>query len=283
MDTMFFEVLVKLRREAGFPTAYGFYTANGGAPVLKITYRKYLLFEQGRELPAVEKLSRLFFALRLIPKSFQANELVVAWLRSLSGEEVFKNILQPVISEKAQASSLSPLHKAVKRALTGNKYQLTPGQFNAILTDRSTYLCYLALAEDTGLWSPENLAKALKLKTTDTATALKILAGARILKADRKGLYRCPFASGLIDFPHLSTVSPEVRAKLAAYHKELLATGTCSLMHGCVVRADAAEFRNFFPLMTLNVSTAQTYAVHEKTDKSALFFVESKVTKLRDF
>lgn len=283
MDKTFSEVLTKLRREAGFPTAYGFYNANGGAPVLKITYRKYLLFEQGRELPAVEKLSRLFFALRLIPKSFQANELVVAWLKSLAGGDVFANILQPVISEKAQASSLSPLHKAVKRALTGNKYQLTPAQFTAILTDRSTYLCYLALAEDTGLWSPADLARALKLSTADTAKALKILAGAKILKVDRKGLYRCPFASGLIDFPHLSTVAPAVRSRLAAYHKELLASGTCSLMHGCVVRADAADFRNFFPLMTLNVSTAQTYAVHEKTAKSALFFVESRIIKLRDF
>lgn len=283
MDTAFSEVLTKLRREAGFPTAYGFYTANGGAPVLKITYRKYLLFEQGRELPAVEKLQRLFFALRLIPKSFAANELVIAWLRSLSGEEAFKSILQPVISEKAQASPLSPLHKAVKRALTGNKYQLTPAQFDAILTDHDTYLCYLALAEDTGLWSAESLARALKLKPAAAARALKTLAGARILKADRKGLYRCPFATGLIDFPHLSTVAPDVRAKLAAYHKELLASGACSLMHGCVVRADSAEFRNFFPLMTLNISTAQTYAVHEKTDKSALFFVEGKVIKLRDF
>lgn len=283
MDTAFSEVLTKLRQAAGFPTAYGFYIANGGAPVLKITYRKYLLYEQGRELPAVEKLLRLFFALKLIPKSFEANELVVAWLRSLAGEEAFKTILLPVVSEKAQASSLSPLHKAVKRSLGGNKYQLTPEQFNAILTDRNTYLCYLALSEDTGLWSAESLAKALTLKTTDAGRALKVLAGARILKADRKGLYRCPLATGLVDFPHLNTVSPEVRAKLAAYHKELLASGTCSLMHGCIVRADAADFRNFFPLMNLNISTAQTYAVHEKTDKSALFFVEGKVIKLRDF
>ena len=35
--------------------------------------------------------------------------------------------------------------------------------------------------------------------------------------------------------------------------------------------------------MGVNISTAQTYAVTEKTEKSALFMVEGKITKLRDF
>lgn len=283
MGTIFSEVLTKLRREAGFPTAYGFYTANGGTPVLKITYRKYLLYEQGKELPAIEKLLRLFFALRLVPKSFQANELVLAWLKAMAGEEAFKHILQPLISEKAEVSKLSPLHKAVKRALAENKYQLSPAQFGAILADRDTYLCFLALSKDTGLWSVEGLAGALELEKSAAAGAVKVLAEVKILKEVKKGFYKCPLASCKIVYPPLNVVEPALRARLDAYHKELAASGSCRLLHGCVVRADAAAFQEFFPLMTLNISTAQTYSITEKTEKSALFWVEGKITRLRNF
>lgn len=283
MHTIFSEVLARLRREAGFPTAYGFFNDNGGAPVFKFTYRKYLLFEQGKELPAIDRLMRLFFALGLIPKSFSSNELVIAWLKSMAGEEAFRNILQPVLSEKAGVSTLSPLHKAVKRALAENKYQLTPAQFQAILAGRDTYLCFLALTKDSGLWSVEEVSKTLELGKSAAAGALKALAGIKVLKEVKKGFYKCPLASCKIEYPHLNMVDPASRARLDAYHKELSASGSCRLLHGCVVRADSAAFQEFFPLMTLNISTAQTYSITEKTAKSALFWVEGKIIKLRNF
>ena len=56
-----------------------------------------------------------------------------------------------------------------------------------------------------------------------------------------------------------------------------------NLLHGCFVRADAAAFREFFPLLISNISVDQTYAVSEKTEKSALYWVEGKIVRLRDF
>lgn len=56
MATIFSEMLVKLRKAAGFSTAYRFYHDSGGAGMLKISYRKYLLLEQGQSLPSADKL-----------------------------------------------------------------------------------------------------------------------------------------------------------------------------------------------------------------------------------
>lgn len=283
MSTVFSETLVKLRREAGFPTAYGFYNDSGGAPVLKFTYRKYLLFEQGKELPAIDKLRPLFFALGLLPRSFPSNELTLAWLKALAGNDVYEDILRPVVSEEAAASNLSPLHKAVKRSLAENKYRLSPAQFQAILADRDTYLCFTALTKDSGSWSVADVAKALELDKGAAARALNALARIKILKEVGKGVYKCPLASAKIEFPHLNLVDPALRGKLDKYLKEISASGRCVLVHGCVLRADLKAFRDFFPLMTLNISTAQTYSVTEKTENSALFLVEGKIVRLRNF
>lgn len=283
MATIFSEVLTRLRREAGFPTAYKFYHSNGGAPVLKISYRKYLLLEQGKNLPELGRLTQLFFALQLVPQSAEANELAAAWLKTMAGEKNFRTILQPLFSRGGQTSSLSPLHKAVKRSLAEKNYQLTPAQYRAILADCGTYLCFLAISCDTGRWSAESLSKVLKQEKSATAKALETLRGAGLVKKERKDLYRCPFASSNIGYPHLNIMGPEIRSKLDAYHKELLDSGVLNLLHGCFVRADSAAFREFFPLLISNISVAQTYAVSEKTEKSALYWVEGKIVRLRDF
>ena len=69
-------MLVQLSKEAGFPTAYRFYHDNGGAAGLKISYRNYLLIEQGKKLPALGRLVTFTWALRLISKTPTANALV---------------------------------------------------------------------------------------------------------------------------------------------------------------------------------------------------------------
>lgn len=54
------------------------------------------------------------------------------------------------------------------------------------------------------------------------------------------------------------------------------------MRHG-IVRASLAKLSNSFPLLGLNVSTAQAYSVTQKQKDSALFEVECRVTKIHDF
>lgn len=218
MKTIFSEALTRLRSEAGFPTAYRFYHDNGGAPVLKISYRRYLSLEQGRYLPEISKLPRLTVALRLVPKSSGANKLMIAWLRTMAGEETYKSSLEPLFSEGALTSALSPIHKVVKRALAETGQQLTPEQFCAILADRDTYLCFLAVSRDTGLWSAEKLAAALQLKKEPADRALKTLLAAGIIRKTGGKNYICPLASGRVIYPSLNITDSALRAKMESYH-----------------------------------------------------------------
>ena len=87
MATPFSEHLTKARIGAGYKTAYQFFYGNGGTQTLKITYRNYLLMEQGKLFPSVERLKWLIMALKLIPQSTEANVLVVKWLKTLTGEK----------------------------------------------------------------------------------------------------------------------------------------------------------------------------------------------------
>jgi len=283
MGTIFSETLTRLRKEAGFPTAYRFYHGNGGRPVLKLSYRKYLTIEQGKILPVFQRLNGIVFALRCVQRSEPANELVTAWLKTMAGEEAFRDMLAPVLSIKTEARSLSPLHTAVNRTLTDKKYFITPGQFEVIASCADNYLCYIALSGDSGQWSVEDMAEKLKLTRAAVAKAMKELAGAKIFKEVGKGLYKCPFAKDMVETPQLNTLDKKLVARYHKHRDALIASGTLEWGRTGIIRADTADLRNFFPMMSLNMSTAATYAITKKTENSALFAITGKVVRLRNF
>lgn len=283
MGTLFSETLTKIRKEAGFPTAYRFYHDNGGAPALKVSYRKYLRMEQGRILPVIDRLKRFLFALRLLPQTSTANQLIIAWLKTMAGEDAYDFVLAPLIAVKATKHGISPLHKAMRRVLSEKKQYITPAQFRTILSSRDTYLCSVAMESDTGIWSPETLAKPLRITKKAAAKAMMTLAKAGMLKEVKKGFFKYALTAGMVEYPHLNSIEQSFQDKLAGYKKELADTSKLHWARGCLIRADAAALRDFLPLMELNISTAQTYTITEKTENSAIFLVEGRVIKLRDF
>ncbi len=284
MATIFSEVLTQLRKDSGFATAYSFYHANGGAPVLQVSYRKYLMMEQGKILPIIDRLRRLSFALRLTPQSPQAHRLVIAWLKTMAGEDNYRDVMEPIISSKAEIKGASPVHEALKKSLADNKYFMTPAQLAAVVTNFYTYLCYMAMSSETGTYTVEELAKSLELKKPDAAKAMKILAAAKIVKEIKSGVYRCPLSAySSVDMPHMSLMAPEVRNKLEAYMGKLKASGQKEWSTTLTVRADAPVFNGYSPMLQIGVHSSKTYEISHKTEKSALYYVEGRITKLRDF
>ncbi|MDT8287736.1 MAG: hypothetical protein RQ748_11550, partial [Elusimicrobiales bacterium] len=100
------------------------------------------------------------------------------------------------------------------------------------------------------------------------------------LKA-KKGVYTCPMANAVVEGPH--ALPADVRDTMIQRDTELLASGKPVFARLGVIRASAAEFWNYFPVINLNVATAATYGVTERQKDSALFAIEAKVIKLRDF
>jgi len=76
---------------------------------------------------------------------------------------------------------------------------------------------------------------------------------------------------------------PKDKEKMRAYADNLAKTGEQLFLSRTILRADALTFRNFWPLMEVNITTAANYSQTEKSERSSLFIVEGKITKIRDF
>ena len=283
MGTLFSETLVKLREAAGFPTAYNFFHSNDGKKALGLSYRRYLLLEQGNNLPLVDRLPGLIYSLRLVPGSNAANELATAWLKTFAGEKNYSVAFEPLVAPRAEAKGVSPMHEAMQKGLAQKKYFLTVEQFEAILTSFDTYLCYQAMQSDTGAWKVEELAVSLRLTPAAARAAMRVLAGARLMKEVRKGVYKCPLAGRDVEVPQLNQSKLELMKNMEKYNAQLAASGRNEWVSLCLLRVDAAAFRGYIPVLNTAVQTSVTYCVTKKTDKSALMLVEGRITRLRDF
>lgn len=282
MSTIFSETLKRLRTEAGFPTAYRFYHANGGAAGLKLSYRKYLAMEQGKILPVFERLDLLISGLKVIRLGEAANELVVAWLKTTAGEKAFKLLLEPIINIKA-TSSFSPMEKTVKRSISNRKYHVNVKQFGVIAENRENYLCFLALINDESKWRPADLAKFMELTPEATAKALEALAKVKLLKKYRDGRYDCPLCGMMLEYPNVQVLPPEMGKKFMGHFNDLLAKGKPIWMRVGTVRADYDSLGDYLQLMQLNISAIGGYGITKATKKSALFAVKGSVELLRNF
>jgi len=283
MTTIFSEMLIQLRKDAGFSSAYQFYHANDGKNVLKMTYRNYLLIEQGEALPPIEKLGVLIWSLRIPHGSAEANAFVYAWLRSMAGEENFKTLLEPITTVKPDSMGSSPLQNAMKKSLDKTRYYLTLEQVKAIHSSDDNYLCFLAISSDKGVWKVKEFADRLKLPEAAAKKALKTLAGLKLVKEIKKDVYKCSLADALLTYPNMNTLPPDFGKKLRACNRKLLETGQEIYPHSIIVRANDNDFRSYIQILGTSLSTAATYAVTEKSDKTALFMVDAKISKLRDF
>ena len=283
METVFSKLLIQLRKKAGFSTAYGFYHDNGGKGVFKISYRGYLMIERGKNLPIAGRLGIFIWALRLISKSAEANALLAAWLRTMTGEETFRDLIEPLMAVKSDKPGLTPMQKAMEKSIAEKKYFFTVEQVKGIYATYDSYQCYLALTNDTGSWTKKEVATRLMMTEAAADKALRTLAGVKLLKEIKKGVYKCPIVGMMKEYPNTLGLPPDLREKVQAYDDKLAANGTLPFLYRSILRADEPDFRNFFPIMGADINTASTYAIHEKTEKSALFMVEGRVIKLRDF
>ncbi|MDP2866296.1 MAG: hypothetical protein Q8O90_08640 [Elusimicrobiota bacterium] len=282
MGTIFSETLTRLRTEGGFPTAYRFYHDNGGAPVLKLSYRKYLLIEQGKNLPGAERLPKLLVALRLPQNTPAARELVRAWLRTLAGEEVYTDLLKPLL-EKVAAPAVTPMGEALRRSIAEKKYHMTEAQVLATLSSFEAYKCNFILENDCGAWAAEELAKTLRINKTAAQRALKDFAAAGLVKEVKKGVYKSRIAGQMVVYPSVLAMRQEVREKVRGYIKRLEQESPAEYSSMGLFRADSIALKGYYPLLKSTVEASHAYSTVKKAGNSAAFFVIGRVLKMWDF
>jgi hypothetical protein len=289
--TIFSSTLSKLRKEAGFKTAYQFFHNNGGKPVFKVSYRMYLLIEQGKLRPPFKNLNIYIHALHFGLQSYSAMELVTAWLKTTLGEDDFEYLLGPFIRIPDKPSISPPFHKVINKLLVQKKFYINPEQMRVIVKNKATALCWTALSHDTGIWTDKTLAAELGLSASAAEKALRELGEVKLLKRLKNLAYTCPMAGSMIEYPLMIACPRDTRTsdthnlhkRFRALRREMISSGKVFYRRQGIIRASSMELANFYPLLSLNVSTAQAYAITKKQKDSALFAVECKVVKIRDF
>lgn len=280
MTNPFSESLVKLRKAAGFATGYRFFHDSGGQPVLKITYRKYLLWEQGRVLPPIEALTRLAPALKLLPNSGALGGLAAAWLRTMAGEETYRYILRPIISVKEDTAGLPPMHSAMGHALNSRKCPVTVAQAAASLESFDHHKAFLFVTKDGGGWSAERLVSCAGLPRKTAAAVCKDFLLAGIFKKAKEGAFSCPLAGALLEFPRPELLPPGYPQRAHEFQRRLLDEGRITWRRCGFIRADREALTGFLPIIDTSVLTAHAY---ESPEGGALFAVEGRLVKLSEF
>lgn len=280
MVNTFPESLVKLRKAAGFATAYRFFHDNGGQHVLKITYRKYLLWEQGRVLPPLEAVTRLAPALKLMPKSGALGGLVAAWLRSMAGEETYASLLAPVVAVKEDTAALSPMQAAMGHALGGRKYPVTVAQAAASLESFDHHKAFLFVTKDGSAWTAERLAASAGIAKKAAAAVCRDFLDAGILKKEKPGAFVCPMANLLLEFPRAELLPPGYIKRIGDFQRRLMDEGRNIWLRCGFIRADRDALTGYLPIIDAGVLTAHAY---EAGEGGALFAVQGRVVKVSDF
>lgn len=236
--------------------------------------------EQGKRMPAFNGLGRYIYALRLTPLSSAAAEFTLAWLKTAHGEEEIEQLLVPYLKIEKSQPVVSPFHKALKKEIAKRTFHITPAQTAVINKSRVNYFCWTALCNDIAAWTPKDLAAQLKLPFPAVTKAMRELAAVKLIKG-KNGVYQCPMAGGVIETPQMLVADQRDKASLRV--NEIISSGKPVFVRQGVLRASAGELHNAFPLLTLNVTTMDSYEVAQKTKDSALFGIETKVVKIRDF
>ncbi|MFC1521196.1 hypothetical protein ACFL6Y_02180 [Elusimicrobiota bacterium] len=285
MKTPFSRVFVRLRKEAGFETAYQFFHKNGGAKVFDCSFQNYLKLEDGDHLPKPERLQLLCTLLRapLTPANLKALALsyLETWFKSA---DLAKWIMACLREETADKTMLDPGSQALKKVAYDNPVHINIVQHDAILKTQATYWCFQILAASKDPVSSEEISKMVKMPKKEINAAMQILCKHGIAKRVKDDKYQSPIADKVIQFPPKDARSQSLK-ETATQYNAALSKKQGKLIDGFrySVRADLDSLTGFIHHLQSAARSLTAYSVDEKKDRSAFVIAEAKLTKLFDF
>lgn len=272
--------LIKARIAAGFDSAYKFYHRNGGRRHFCFTFTHYLRIEKGASLPKPEWLERIFIALRLMPTQEQAREILLHYLKDHLGkgaDYVINPILAPAGPQPGGTAGPMQWMNA------HSSVHLTPEEFKVMAANPEIYWCMEALCNDSGAWSPKELAAALGLTEKKAAAALESLKKAGLAVKSGAGRYRCRHQGKFFTFPgRLEGMGPSLDA-VKGYWAEAGKTGKDFFERVELIRAEDGPVSNYRLQLAQAMDSANAYATHSRGDASGFFLIETRIRKIKKF
>ncbi|MBI4345207.1 MAG: hypothetical protein HY553_00020 [Elusimicrobia bacterium] len=276
--------LVKLRQEAGFPSAYQFYHRNGGRRHFPFTYVHYLRIDKGIRLPKPHWMPCFLSGLRLTPGEGGCRELFLGYLRDLVlTEEAFALIVAPLLEQQARPEA-SIAQEALRWIKTEHAVHLTPEQFKAQTSTDAAYWCAELLVNDRGTWSAAELANLLGLEAAPIRAALKKLKDVGIAREVGEGRYASRHEGKVYTYPgRLKGLAAYLDQVEGFWDKMYAKRGKETGTRVELVRADESAMRRYFQVLAQTLDSANLYSRTTKGDDSGLFVIEASVKKVLPF
>jgi DNA-binding transcriptional ArsR family regulator len=283
--SIFSETFARIRREAGFTSAYQFFHKNGGARVFRCSFQNYLRVEKGVHLPQPGRFKLLCELLRLPLDMGERKRLTEAYLETwLGSRELVDWLVGPFAARPESAAPSDPARRALRKIVREGQQPLSLEQFKVILGSAEAYWSYRVLATSADAVPPADLARLLKMRAPAVAKALETLRRRGVVERLKDGRYRGLFRGASAVAPDFQTLPAELKDRVFDYNEAMAARrGHLLDARFCGPRVDLRGFQGYLPSLREAVWSANAYATNEKTDKSALVFVVAKAYKLFDF
>ena len=273
--------LARLRREAGFPTAYAFYHKNGGKRTFPFTYPYYAKLERGDSLPRAAWLTLLLGQMRVGPTAGERRALVLDYLRDLfSDDAAFDALVEPLLA----APAAEPGERAVmKRLLSAQAFHLTPPQMTAVVSSEESYWAFNCLVNNRKSLTAAELAAAAGLPEARTAAALETLRKVKLARPAGKR-WASPASGFWCVYPRGHRGYERDLARLKRHVAAAAKRRGASLMDmGTLVRAEEASVQETLRAVREAIQALSAAAVDSAGRGSAFFVVEAKASRLLPF
>lgn len=285
MNTHFSRTFARLRKEAGFKSAYQFYHKNGGPQVFQCSFPNYLRIEKGSHLPQPKRLPLLVTLLRLPLDSGELRDLIESYLETWLGSKDLLNwFLQPYLPRGTALPPPDPAKAALSKVIRTDARPVSVSQYEAVMSSAGAYWAFRLLTTSSEAHEEAELAAWTGLRTADLRPGLEALRKERLVERLRDGRWRSPLAGEFLLFPDSRLIPAKTMEKVFRYNEAMVARkGAVVDVRYCGVRADSRAIEGFIPHMREAVRSINAYAQTEKTENSALFFVEGRISRLLDF
>jgi hypothetical protein len=234
----FGNVLARIRKEQGFPSAHQFFKSIGGSKSLGVAFVSYWDMERGKKLPKSWRLKVVMAALGIEQRSPKAQELVRAYFRALSGSDELVQMLAAPAAAGADLPGRDLVEAIAHQAQARRTVTLTMAQWKLLAKDLATQIIQYILVDTTGWVTVRELSDATKFKPEAIRKAFKALAAGGLvdLSGDK--------ARGLLTGKVINATMPLV-PETAAINAALLAN-----LQAWLARSEVVEEKHLSLRMT---------------------------------
>ena len=273
----FGSVLAKIRKDQGFPSAHQFFKGVGGSRSLGMAFMSYWDIERGKKLPKSWRLKAIMASLGVGLHSAEAQALVRAYFKALSGSDELLGVLSVPIASEADLPSRELAEAATQKALAQLGVNLTMDQWALRVRDMVTHVCQSYLANTAGWVTVKELAEATKFAPAAIKKALKALKDGGLADFS-KDKARTLFEGKVIQLLPLTPATAPIRMALRKNWDGWLENSKRVASKRRTIRLNKENLGQYRQHLDNAINLAEIYAnPSENRKESAIYLVDTSI------